>query len=71
MIYTFLSNNPSSGDINSSDLPCSFVKLFLYNTIHLAWFAVYPIPISQLLHMHVMATPYIFLFKQKILTKHL
>ena len=23
MIYMFLSNNPSSGDINSSNLPCS------------------------------------------------
>ena len=22
MIYMFLSNNPSSGDINSSNLPC-------------------------------------------------
>ena len=27
MIYMFLSNNPSSGDINSSNLPCS-----LYDT---------------------------------------
>ena len=24
VIYMFLSNNPSSGDINSSDLPCFF-----------------------------------------------
>ena len=24
VIYMFLSNNPSSGDINSSNLPCSF-----------------------------------------------
>ena len=24
MIYMFLSNNPSSGDINSSNLPCLF-----------------------------------------------
>ena len=24
MIYMFLSNNPSSGDINSSNLSCSF-----------------------------------------------
>ena len=23
MIYMFLSNNPSSGDLNSSNLPCS------------------------------------------------
>ena len=31
MIYMFLSNNPSSGDINSSNLPCLnqlFQKLF-------------------------------------------
>ena len=27
MIYMFLSNNPSSGDINLSNLPCSFLKL--------------------------------------------
>ena len=27
MIYMFLSNNPSSGDINSSNLPC-FIQLF-------------------------------------------
>ena len=26
MIYMFLSNNPSSGDINSSNLSCSFVQ---------------------------------------------
>ena len=26
----------------------------------LAWFAVYKTPLSQLLHMRVMATPYIF-----------
>ena len=25
MIYMFLSNNPSSGDINSSNLPCYFL----------------------------------------------
>ena len=25
MIYMFLSNNPSSGDINSSNLPCFFM----------------------------------------------
>ena len=24
MIYMFLSNNPSSGDINSSNLPCFY-----------------------------------------------
>ena len=32
MIYMFLSNNPSSGDINSSNLPCldSFgIKIFM------------------------------------------
>ena len=28
MIYMFLSNNPSSGDINSSNLPC-FPRLFI------------------------------------------
>ena len=40
MIYMFLSNNPSSGDINSSNLPCyscvrlSITKLcLLYNLI--------------------------------------
>ena len=27
MIYMFLSNNPSSGDINSSNLPCSDLGL--------------------------------------------
>ena len=27
MIYMFLSNNPSSGDINSSNLPCSCLYL--------------------------------------------
>ena len=27
MIYMFLSNNPSSGDIKSSNLPCSFLLL--------------------------------------------
>ena len=26
MIYMFLSNNPSSGDINSSNLPCYYFK---------------------------------------------
>ena len=26
VIYMFLSNNPSSGDINSSNLPCYFRK---------------------------------------------
>ena len=26
MIYMFLSNNPSSGDINSSNLSCYFLK---------------------------------------------
>ena len=30
MIYMFLSNNPSSGDINSSNLPCSFFSLKIY-----------------------------------------
>ena len=28
MIYMFLSNNPSSGDINSSNLPCCIHKWF-------------------------------------------
>ena len=28
MIYMFLSNNPSSGDINSSNLSCSSKSLF-------------------------------------------
>ena len=27
MIYMFLSNNPSSGDINSSNLPCLYFIL--------------------------------------------
>ena len=27
MIYMFLSNNPSSGDINSSNLPCKYRNL--------------------------------------------
>ena len=27
MIYMFLSNNPSSGDINSSNLSCCIMKL--------------------------------------------
>ena len=35
--------------------------------LYLAWFAVYPNPLSQLLHMRVTATPYIFSFKQNIL----
>ena len=26
MIYMFLSNNPSSGDINSSNLPCLLIE---------------------------------------------
>ena len=30
MIYMFLSNNPSSGDINSSNLSCLNLRLFLY-----------------------------------------
>ena len=30
MIYMFLSNNPSSGDINSSNLPC--LTLYLIET---------------------------------------
>ena len=29
MIYMFLSNNPSSGDINSSNLPC-FIKNMIF-----------------------------------------
>ena len=34
MIYMFLSNNPSSGDINSSYLPCSMnFLLFLMFTL--------------------------------------
>ena len=32
VIYMFLSNNPSSGDINSSNLPCClWPELFLVN----------------------------------------
>ena len=31
MIYMFLSNNPSSGDINSSNLSCSLVKIMSHN----------------------------------------
>ena len=36
MIYMFLSNNPSSGDINSSNLPC-FVYFYLKmpNSLHI------------------------------------
>ena len=33
MIYMFLSNNPSSGDINSSNLPCLYLvvtKILFY-----------------------------------------
>ena len=30
-----------------------------------ALFAVYPTPLSQLLHMHFFAIPYIFFFYQK------
>ena len=30
MIYMFLSNNPSSGDIKSSNLSCFFIYLFIY-----------------------------------------
>ena len=29
MIYMFLSNNPSSGDINSSNLPCLILGFFV------------------------------------------
>ena len=32
MIYMFLSNNPSSGDINSSNLSCLFIFLFRHFT---------------------------------------
>ena len=39
--------------------------------IGLAWFALHSTTLSQFLRMRVMATPYIFLSKQKILTKHL
>ena len=47
MIYMFLSNNPSSGDINSSNLPCisyfpnrnadnsNFAMSHFYSTKHL------------------------------------
>ena len=42
-----------------------------YPVQNVAWFAVYSTTLSQPLRMHVMATPYIFLSKQKILTKHL
>ena len=35
------------------------------NKITLAWFPVYPTPLSQLLRMRVMATPYIFYFTKK------
>ena len=31
---------------------------------YIAWFVVYLIPLSRLLRMRVMATPYIFLFNQ-------
>ena len=30
MIYMFLSNNPSSGDINSSNLSCKYIYVQLY-----------------------------------------
>ena len=38
MIYMFLSNNPSSGDINSSNLPCFLLykvgKLFVSKAVN-------------------------------------
>ena len=40
MIYMFLSNNPSSGDINSSNLSCSklvFSKNLLRKTIRVSY----------------------------------
>ena len=33
MVYMFLSNNPSSGDINLSNLPCSFLY-FVGSDLH-------------------------------------
>ena len=40
MIYMFLSNNPSSGDINSSNLPC-LSKFFQSVLIWVQTFCVY------------------------------
>ena len=31
MIYMFLSNNPSSGDINSSNLPCFYLQIWNFS----------------------------------------
>ena len=33
MIYMFLSNNPSSGDINSSNLSCDMLRLYVHSSI--------------------------------------
>ena len=40
MIYMFLSNNPSSGDINSSNLPCcslNCIYLVTHQFLNLFW----------------------------------
>ena len=37
VIYIFLSNNPSSGDINSSNLPCSFWRVTNKGAGQTAW----------------------------------
>ena len=57
MIYMFLSNNPSSGDINSSNLSCLFLKpisplLFDY--------AYFPLPTLQVKNPKI-----VFMFEYK------
>ena len=41
MIYMFLSNNPSSGDINSSNLSCLIWETLSFNLMYVA--ACYPV----------------------------
>ena len=38
MIYMFLSNNSSWGDINSSNLPCFLFKSFIKSRINLGFY---------------------------------
>ena len=43
MIYMFFSNNPSSEDINSSNLPCLSYDLFIYSKyVSFISYVIYP-----------------------------
>ena len=44
VIYMFLSNNPSPGDINSSNLPCCVFVTFPCGVLGQVWYLIVSIP---------------------------